>query len=181
MSRLYLQPYHTGISLYSLNPKSHHKMSRFKLSILSLDVPALPNQPPDAVPTDFHSPLQPSPLAPTSPMTITLSLSPIRASDPLHPATHLQLAYTYKGTGDIFMPDVITAKDLLTTDDEGVFMLEVQGKDIPRAKVSSGGMSAAVVNLYAWKGEKLLGRWQVGTIEGLGIVGMKPHRMATSD
>jgi hypothetical protein len=32
--------------------------------------------------------------------------------------------------------------------------------------------------VYAWKGEKLLGKWTVGEIDGLGIAGMKSNELA---
>lgn len=157
-------------------------MSHFSLSVRSFTVPELPDQPTDVSPSVFRSPLLPSIIAATTPLSFTVSLSSPRETDPLYPATHLQLAYNYKGTGEIFVPSFITAKDLIksSTDEEpNLYTIQVPPNDIPRAKVSSGGTSTAEVTVYAWRGEKLLGQWDVGRIERLGIVGLKPHRLAT--
>ena len=50
--------------------------------------------------------------------------------------------------------------------------------EIPRAKVNQGATSAADVNIYAWRNEKLLGKWNVGRVEGLGLTGLKSHDVA---
>lgn len=52
--------------------------------------------------------------------------------------------------------------------------------NIPRAKVNHGMTSTAEVTVYAWKGEKLLGKWTVGQVEGLGIEGLKSSDLAIS-
>lgn len=144
----------------------------FTLSVHSVRLPTLPQLPADLEPSDIRSGLTLSALSATSPLQITLSLPLTKPKDPLHPATHLQLSYKYRGTGEIFIPESITRERLVWIEDQ-LFELEVPPKDIPRAKVNHEQTTTAEVLVYAWKGEKLLGKWSVCQIEGLGIEGMK--------
>jgi hypothetical protein len=152
-------------------------MSQFSLSILSYTPPTLPDQPIDTHGSDIHSPfLLPSIIVATSPLLFTISLPSARANDPLYPATHLQLTYNFEGTGEIFIPNVITSKDLIEFSVEGesnLYSVQVSSGDIPRAKVNHGTTSTAEVSVYVWRREKLFGKWNVGRVEGLGIVGLK--------
>lgn len=85
--------------------------------------------------------------------------------NPLSPATHLQLSWSYaNGKHEIFMPQLITSETMAVLNlDDGLFEVEVAKGEIPRAKV---GGNAEIV-LYAWKGEKSLGRWRIGEVESL--------------
>lgn len=150
----------------------------FSLTVLSLTPPDLPDQPSSLKITDVQSSLKPSPIAATSPLFFNIALASGTKS-PLSPATHLQLSYKYLGTGEVFIPNVITGNDLTPGDEPGVWTVQAPALEIPRAKVNTGATTAAELKVHAWKGEKLLGSWSVGTIENLGIVGMKPHRMST--
>lgn len=158
-------------------------MPQFYLSVHSITLPDLPEQPADAKASDFRSSLiRSNPLEATSPLYLTLELSSARDNNPLYPATHLQLSFDYRGSGEIFIPDVINANELIKVEFEEetrLYTLEVPPEHLPRAKVSTGGTSTAEVNIHAWRNEKFLGKWTVARIERLGIVGLKPHRMAT--
>lgn len=145
---------------------------QFTLSVHSVRLPTLPRLPPDLEPSDIRSGLTPSALSATSPLQLTLSLPLAKPKDPLHPATHLQLSYKYQGTGETFVPESITRERLAWIEDQ-LFELEIPSKDIIRAKVNHEQTTTAEVLVYAWKGEKLLGKWSVCHIEGLGIGGMK--------
>lgn len=151
-------------------------MSKFTLSVLSYTPPTLPDQPTDINASDFRSPLLPSIVAATSPLLFAISLPSARDNDPLYPATHLQLTYSFEGTGEIFIPNVITSKDLIESSAEGetnVYNVQVSSGDIPRTKVNHEMTTTAEVSVYAWRREKLLGKWNVGRVEGLGITGLK--------
>lgn len=161
----------------------------FSLSIHAFTPPNLPVQPADLTASDVRSPLLASPVAATSPLSFTLALDGAsRATDPLYPATHLQLAYHWEGTGDTFVPRTITSEDLTAVEEEGdgqqqtsgllLFSVQVPPGEIPRAKVNEGTTNTAEVRLYAWRGERLLGTWVVGCVEGLGLVGMKSTPLA---
>lgn len=110
-----------------------------------------------------------------------MSLTSARDADPLYPATHLQLSYNFQGTGEVFIPDVIGPRDLVKSDDEAepnLYEVQAPADKVPRAKVNEGAPSAAEVSVYAWRGEKLLGKWTVGRVEGLGIEGLKSDPLA---
>jgi hypothetical protein len=151
-------------------------MSQFNLSILSYTPPTLPDQPININASDFGSALLPSIIAATSPLLFTISLPSARANDPLYPATHLQLCYSFEGTGEVFIPNSITSKDLIKSSAKGetnLYSVQVSSGDIPRTKVSHGMTTTAEVSVYAWRREKLLGKWNVGRVESLGITGLK--------
>lgn len=157
------------------------KIPQFSLSIHSFTSPTLPDRPADAPASAFRSPLIPSAAAATSPLCFNVSLPSARSSDPLYPATHLQLSYNFEGSGEVFLPDVITSRDLLKSISEAepnLYEVQTPADKVPRAKVNEGAPSAAEVYVYAWRGEKLLGKWTVGRAEGLGIVGLKSDPLA---
>jgi hypothetical protein len=147
----------------------------FTLSVHSMTPPELPPQPTDLPATAFKSSLiSGSPVAATSPLLFTLRLPNARPKNPLLPASHLQVVFSYHGTGDIFLPRFITPGDLVHVPGEGdLYEAQVAGDDVPRVKVNIGETSDATVSVYAWKGEKLLGRFEIGKIEGLGLIGLK--------
>ncbi|KAH8667034.1 hypothetical protein BX600DRAFT_463055 [Xylariales sp. PMI_506] len=157
-------------------------MAQFSLSVRSFTPPTLPDRPVDAPASAFRSPKIPSIAAATSPLFFTLSLPSARDKDPLYPATHLQLSYHHEGTGEVFPSDNITAQDLVKSDadddDEHLYIVQIPPKEIPRAKVNEGTSSNAEVNVYAWRREKLLGKWKVGEIEKLGFEGLKSTPLA---
>lgn len=154
---------------------------QFSLSVHSFTPPTLPDRPADVPASAFRSSLIPSPAAATSPLCFTVSLPSGRDTDPLYPATHLQLTYNFEGTGEIFIPDVVTSRDLIKSADDtepNLYEVRTPADKVPRAKVNEGAPSAAEVSAYAWRGEKLLGKWTVGRVEGLGIVGLKSNPLA---
>lgn len=157
------------------------KISQFSLSIQSFSPPTLPERPADAPASAFRSPLIPSAAAATSPLCFTVLLPSARDTDPLYPATHLQLSYNFEGSGEVFIPDVISSRDLRKHGSEAepnLYEVQTPADKVPRAKVNEGAPSAAEVCVYAWRGEKLLGKWTVGRVEGLGIVGLKSDPLA---
>ncbi|KAL1880071.1 hypothetical protein Daus18300_001434 [Diaporthe australafricana] len=168
------------------------KIPEFSLCVRSFTPPTLPDQPANASPSEFRSSLIPSAAAATSPLCFTVSLPCARDTDPLYPATHVQLTYKFEGTGEIFIPNVITSRDLEKASSieveaeaevggqagENVYVVQAPQQEVPRPKVNEGAPSAAEVSAYAWRGEKLLGKWSVGRIEGLGIVGLKSNPLA---
>lgn len=153
----------------------------FSLSVQSFTPPTIPDQPADAKPSDFRSPLLASSLPATSPLYFTLALPNARDNNPLYPASHLHLSFLYEGSGEILNPDPITSKDLVksaTETEPNLYDVQVHPDDLPRAKVNQGTTSTAEVIIYAWKGEKLLGKWDLGRIENLGLVGLKSGELA---
>ncbi|KAG8164705.1 hypothetical protein KVR01_004980 [Diaporthe batatas] len=96
-------------------------------------------------------------------------------------ATHLQLSFNYEGSGEIFIPDFVTSGDLVKSDREAksnLYEVEKSAHNVPRAKVNEGASRAAEVFVYAWRSEKLLGKWFVGRVEDLGIEGLKSDPLA---
>ncbi|KAG9247118.1 hypothetical protein BJ878DRAFT_477658 [Calycina marina] len=181
---------------------SSSKMSKFSLAVHSYTPPTLPPQPSDiqAATSDFKSPMlsSRSVAAATSPLLFIIALSAARPTDPLYPATHLQITYRFEGTGEIFVPNLITSKNLVEVsgetssrdavessneaveeregegeDAKKLYRVEIPPADILRAKVNEGTTNDADVSVYAWRREKLLGKYAIGRIEGLGIVGLK--------
>ncbi len=156
-------------------------MPQFDLSVRSFEPPTLPARPADAPPSAFRSPHITSVAAATSPLFFTLSLPYAREENPLYPATYLQLSYNHEGTGEIFPPTTITAQQLVksgTDGDEHLYIVEVPPNEIPRTKVNEGTTSDADVSVYAWRREKLLGKWAIGRIENLGFTGLKSTPLA---
>jgi hypothetical protein len=171
---------HSGLQrhLSFKSAPSKRPMSCFSLSIYSFTPPTLPAQPSDINPSDFKSAIHHSRsiAAATSPLQFTLCLPAARPNDPLYLATHLQITYTFEGSGEQFIPNFITSKDVIdasTEEEPNLYSMQLSGNDIARAKVNHGMTSDADVSIYAWRREKLLGKWHVGRIEGLGIVGLK--------
>lgn len=156
-------------------------MSKFSLAVRSFTPPTLPDRPADAPPSAFRSGLIPSVASAISPLCFTVSLSSARDTNPLYPASHLQLSYFYESSGEIFIPNVITSKDLVNVGTEAepnLYEIQAPAEEIPRAKVNDGTTSTAEVRVYAWKGEKLLGKWVVGQVESLGLEGLKSFPLA---
>lgn len=154
--------------------------TQFSISIESV---RLPNLPPtsihDTAPGTIRSPLIPSTLCATTPLCFTCDLPLARPKDPLYPATHLQLSYNFHDTGEVFIPRSITSEQFVAVGDAGrLFEVQVPVEDVPRAKVNHGATTDAQVAIYAWKGEKMLGKWDVCKIEGFGIEGMKSNGLA---
>jgi len=156
----------------------------FSLSIHSLTPPTLPPQPDLAeIPTSAYksSLIVGGPAAATSPLLFTLLLPNARPGNPLFPADRLQVVFTFEGTGSIYLPNVLEGKDFVTVleadgDADGsgnVYAAQISASEIPRVKVNEGETSAATVSLNAWKREKLLGKWEVGRVEDVGLKGLK--------
>lgn len=160
---------------------------QFSLTVHSFTPPTLPARPADTPDSALRSPhiLPPAAVA-TSPLTFTISLPSARDNDPLYPATKLQLSFSHQGTGEVFPPRVVTSQDLIKADEpegEGeqhLYTVQVPPNEVPRAKVSHEQTTDADVSVYAWKGEKLLGKFLVGRIEGLGFEGLKSNPLAIS-
>lgn len=156
---------------------------QFSLSVRSFTPPTLPPQPADAPADAFKSPHIPSIAAATSPLFFTISLPSARENDPLYPATHLQLSYHHEGTGEVFPSRSIQSQDLAKSDAEGeegenLYVVEVPPHEVPRTKVNHETTSDADMSVYAWRREKLLGKWHVARIEKLGFVGLKSDPQA---
>lgn len=130
-------------------------MSQFSLTLRSFTAPTLPDQPVNIQPSDFKSPLSPRSVAvATSPLIFTLSLPAARAKDSLYPATHLQLTYAFEGTGESFVPNPITSKDLIdssTEEESKLYTVQVSPEDVHRTKVAHGRTSDGEVSVYVWK------------------------------
>lgn len=139
-------------------------MPPFNLTVQSFNPPVLPP------PSDS---LSPAAIAAISPLTFTIAL-PSRGADPLYPATYLQLSYTFEDTSEIFVPNIITARDLTRPGPDaepGVYVCTVPTNEVPRMRVKQQTTGDADVTVHAWQGEKFLGKWMVGKVEGLGLVG----------
>lgn len=157
------------------------KIPQFSLSVHLFTPPTLPERPVDALASAFRSPLIPSAAAATSLLRFTVSLPAACETDSLYPATYLQLSYNFEGSGEVFILDVITSKDLAKLDSEAepnLYEIETPARNVPRPKVNEGAPSAAEVFVYAWRGERLLGKWTVGRVQGLGIEGLKSDPLA---
>jgi len=89
--------------------------------------------------------------------------TPSTSNNPIHPATSLQLAYLVSDM-EIYPPDRLTARDVVVADDGLCTVLTT----VPTLKVGDrpGFPDTVVVELHAWKGERLLGRWEAGTLRG---------------
>lgn len=149
---------------------------QFSLTVKSFAPPTLPEVPADLDPSAIRSPHIPNVLSPTSPLYFTVSLPFAREKDPLYPATHLQMAYYYEGTGEPISTNLITSKNLVNSHaDAGsdIYTFEVPPDSILRAKVNHGESPQAEVRVRAWRNEKLLGMWTVGRIAKLGLEGFK--------
>lgn len=163
-------------------------MSTFTLTVKSFTAPELPAtpSPSEIQASHFKSPHIPNPkYAATSPLTIVLSLPNARASNPLFPASHLNICFRFEGTGDVFCPDTIKSEDLQkstnsedTNAPEGMksahnYSLSIPASSIPRPKVNEGATTKAEVIAYVWRRENLLGKWTLGSVDDLGIEGLK--------
>lgn len=153
-------------------------MSKFQLAVEGFTVPTIPKQPPELTRHDIASPHISSDCSPTDSLKVTLSLSCARPKSALYPATHLQLSFFYDGTGEVYLSRAIYQSDITVadcTDAAGLpcYELTVPGIELLRVKVNEGKTADAQVRAYVWKSEKLLGMWELGTIENLGFVGMK--------
>lgn len=158
-------------------------MPDYELSVTSFTPPTFPEIPEGTQPEQVRSPLIVGALeAATSPLQFTLSLPGARPTNPLHPATHIQLTYTYPNSGEVYLPHSIMPSDLVRADagDERstLYDVELGPKDIARAKVNEGESPDAEVKVYVWRNEKLLGKWTVGIIKGLGLEGLKSFDVA---
>ena len=155
----------------------------FDLTIRSFTPPTLPPQPNLAdVPASAYksSLISGGPAAATSPLLFSLHLPNTRPKNPLYPASHLQAVFTFEGTGTIYLPRVLTSKDLDPEEEDetsNLYATSIPAPEIPRVKVNEGASTAATVSLFAWKGEKLLGKWDVGTVEGVGLTGLKSEEI----
>lgn len=153
---------------------------QFSISIESVSLPTLPQPSADELASDIlRSPLIPSALRATTPLCITCALALARPKNPLYPATHLQLSYNFGNTGQVFVPHYITSEHLVAVNTtNNFFEIKVPVEDIPRPKVNHGATSTGEVAVYAWKDEKMLGKWEVCQIKGLGIEGLKSDDLA---
>jgi len=94
--------------------------------------------------------------------------------------------FTFEGTGQIFLPRVLTGEDFDPLGEEGhghgsdggnLYTAQVAASEVPRVKVNEGASIKATISLFAWKGEKLLGKWDIGQIERLGLTGLKSEEI----
>jgi hypothetical protein len=114
------------------------------------------------------------PAAAKTPLRFTLYLPNAKLTNLLFPASHLQVVFTFQGTGSMFLPRFIASADLEPIEgEENLYEAKVAGGEVPRVKVNEGQTTDATVSVNAWKGEKLLGKFEVGGIDGLGFEGLK--------
>ena len=115
------------------------------------------------------------------------------SSNPIFPATYLQLSYRWGYDNEMFSPEIITPRDLVPdTSGNGVQYISVPFKDIPipavsreRVAMMKAGMSCnaddsdaakeriihdAEVVLHAWKDLRYLNSWKVGHISNWTMV-----------
>ncbi|KAK5991003.1 hypothetical protein PT974_09278 [Cladobotryum mycophilum] len=112
------------------------------------------------------------PAPPTHPLRISFTVSPFPAanpSNPIYPATHLQVSY--RVGGQEMFSDALVPRDILCDNaEDGVYSLSPG--NVPAVRVrdgqGEGGLTGEVV-LHAWKGDKLLDSWVVGRIQGMGV------------
>lgn len=120
---------------------------------------------------------------PSSPLTLSFTTTTPGTTRgqprPLHPATHLQLRWVFPNGTDLFTDEI--APEIIRTTrgehDEGAsggppditYHIELPRKQMPRVQVTADEEGAADVTLYVWKGDKVLGEWPVGKVEGLGV------------
>lgn len=102
----------------------------------------------------------------TSPLLFTIGFPIVpRPTDPLDPATHLQLACHWEGSGEVFVPETTTSQDPIEVEGEVKRLLAgrsynvyVPPEQIAWAKVNQDIANMAEVRIYAYRGEKLLSK-----------------------
>ncbi|KAK2594564.1 hypothetical protein QQS21_007736 [Conoideocrella luteorostrata] len=91
-------------------------------------------------------------------------------SNPIFPATYLQLSYRFGDSQEIF-GEIFTPRDIVgDASGNGTYHVGVPFKDVPIAKVNSEADLDAEVKLHAWKDEKYLDSWVVGEIKEWGVL-----------
>lgn len=152
-------------------------MQPFTLTVHSFEAPTVPAQPADLLQHADHTITV---IPPASPLRFTLALPSARDNNPLFPATHLQLSYVFSNTCEVFDPVSLSSEDLSSRGglEQNLYSVIVPASRIPRAKVNGDGSLDADVILYAWKRGKLLGKWTLGRIEGLGFAGSREQQLA---
>ncbi len=84
---------------------------------------------------------------------------------PIHPATALQFSFRNE-CNEVFV-ERLTPRDIAEDEeDEGLYLVRLPASQIPRFKPHAHAHSQTDfdVFMHAWRGEKLLGSWVVGTI-----------------
>ncbi len=105
-------------------------------------------------------------LAPTSASSDRLRVSfrtSSRGGDPLYPATGLQFAF-HHGEDEVFAADRLVSRDVAVADDGSCSVL-VDGVPMFR-HCSPDSAAQTLVRVHAWQGERHLGSWDVGRIQG---------------
>ena len=153
---------------------------QFSITVKSFTPPTLPLVPANVDPKLIKAATIPNIYGATSPMEFTVLLPSARPKNPLHPATHLILAYRFDQTGEHLVDEPILPEHLVscgTEEEPHLYTIEVAPKHVARVKVNEGRTTDANVGVYSWKGEKLLGRFDIGHLEGLGIAGLKSEEI----
>lgn len=98
---------------------------------------------------------------------------------PLYPATHLQLRWVFSDGTDVFTGEIApgsirTTRGEHDEEESGgppdiTYHIELPREQMPRVPVTADEEGTADVTLYVWKGDKILGQWPVGQVEGLGV------------
>ena len=148
----------------------------FDLIVVSHSQPPLKQPPSDIDPSLIRSPLIRNDFSPTLPLHITVELPAAKAANPLYPASHLHVSYQYEGTAEVISTTLITKEYLTPLDDPErpqTYTIEIPPEGILRAKVNDSQTPDATIRLRAWKGEKMLGVYDVGIYENLGYTGFK--------
>jgi hypothetical protein len=93
-------------------------------------------------------------------MRLSFRLPSASSSPPsarISPATALQ--FSFANGGFEAFAERLTARDVSV--DDGLCHVQLPGSEIPKFTSPAGQTS---VSVHAWKGEKWLGKWEVGTL-----------------
>ncbi|ROV97159.1 hypothetical protein VPNG_08816 [Cytospora leucostoma] len=89
----------------------------------------------------------------------------VESKTPIHPATGLEFSFEQPDDHREVFTGRLSARDVRSTDD-GLCTINLPEGDIPKFALKGGRTDDIVVKLHAWKGERHLGVWEVGTLSG---------------
>ncbi|ROV93836.1 hypothetical protein VMCG_08800 [Cytospora schulzeri] len=92
----------------------------------------------------------------------------VESRDPIYPASGLQLSFEQPDDHREVFTGRLTARDVRSTDC-GLCTVNLPKGEVPKYAVRRGledSVGDVVVKLHAWKGERHLGVWEVGTLSG---------------
>jgi hypothetical protein len=97
----------------------------------------------------------------TNPISAASSVS---AGNPIAPATYLQLSFDFGGDIVVFPEEAMfTPRDIVPAlnGEEGEMTIRMERTGVPKK-----GTLKPEVKIHGWKGEKILGSWEVGRVGG---------------